>query len=131
VRNCIVPTIYVHQLILSLYCKSVRPNINKTSYGRDRKLVTVSDRERPDVSGPIRSSKMYSNAHCTMQERLVCCGDVPYLAIWSRDLAPSTLSNYPSPYLPGVMGTQYTSSPQEGWAWTVEWTFATSPTRIL
>jgi hypothetical protein len=42
--------------------------------------IAVSDRERPNVSGPIRSIKMYSYAQCTMQERLVCCGDVSGLA---------------------------------------------------
>ncbi len=43
-------------------------------------ILSVSDRERPDVSGPIRSIKMYSYAQCTMQERSVCCRDVPCLA---------------------------------------------------
>ncbi len=51
--------------------------------------------------------------------------------IWSRDLAPSALSTYPPPYLPGVMGTQFTSSLPEGWTWTVEWRFTASPTGIL
>jgi hypothetical protein len=46
-------------------------------------------------------------------------------------MAPSTLSIYPHPYLPGVMGTQSTSSLQQGWTWTVEWTFTTSPTQNL
>ncbi len=55
----------------------------------------------------------------------------PVWPIWSRDLAPSTLSTYPLPYLPGVMGTQFTGSLQEGWTWTVEWRFAASPTQIL
>jgi hypothetical protein len=40
----------------------------------------VSDSERPEISGPIRSIKMYSYAQCTVQERLVCSGDVPCLA---------------------------------------------------
>jgi hypothetical protein len=55
----------------------------------------------------------------------------PVWPIWSRDLAPSTLSTYPPPYLPGVMGTQFTGSLLEGWIWTVEWRFAASPTQIL
>jgi hypothetical protein len=42
--------------------------------------IIVSDVERPDVSGPIRSIKMYSHAQCTMQERSMCCRDVPCLA---------------------------------------------------
>ncbi len=92
---------------------------------------SVLDRERSDVSGPIQSIKMYSCAQCTMQERLVRCGNVLCLAIWSRDLAPSTLSTYPSPYLPVVKGTQSSSSLQQGWTWTVGWTFATTPTQIL
>jgi hypothetical protein len=55
----------------------------------------------------------------------------PAWPIWSWYLAPSTLSTYPPPYLPGVMGTQFTGSLQEGWTWTVEWRFAASPTKIL
>ncbi len=76
---------------------------------------------------------MYSYAQCTVLERLVCSGDVQYPVwpIWSRNLAPSTLSTYPPPYLPGVVGTQFTGSLQEGWIWTVKWRFAASPTQIL
>ncbi len=55
----------------------------------------------------------------------------PVWPIWSMDLAPSTLSTYPPPYLPGVMGTQFTGSLQEGWIWTVEWRFAARPTQTL
>ncbi len=98
-------------------------------YPVDR-IILVSDSGRPDISSPIRSIKMYSYAQCTVQERLVCCGDVPCLPIWSRDLAPSTLSTYPPFYLPGVMGTQFTGSLQDGWISTVEWRFAASPTQI-
>jgi hypothetical protein len=94
-------------------------------------MLIVTDRERPNVSGPIGSIKMYSYAQCTMQERWCVVEMYPVWPIWSRDLAPSTQSTYPSPYLPGVMGTQFTSSLQEGWTWTVEWRFATSPTQIL
>jgi hypothetical protein len=43
-------------------------------------IVNVSDSERYDISGPIRSIKMYSYAQCTVQERLVCSGGVPCLA---------------------------------------------------
>ncbi len=74
---------------------------------------------------------MYSYAQCTVQERLVCSGYVPCLAHMEQGSGPSTLSTYPPPYLPGVMGTQFTSSLQEGWIWTVEWRFAASPTQIL
>ncbi len=55
----------------------------------------------------------------------------PVWPIGSRDLAPSTLCIYLPPYLPGVMGIQLTGSLQEGWTWSVEWRFATSPTQIL
>jgi hypothetical protein len=50
--------------------------------------VTVSDRERPNVSGPLRSIKIYSYAQCTVQERLVCCGDVPCLAHMEQGSGP-------------------------------------------
>jgi hypothetical protein len=50
--------------------------------------MTVSDRERPNVSGPIRSIKMYSYAQCTVQERLVCSGDVPCLAHMEQGSGP-------------------------------------------
>ncbi len=66
---------------------------------------------------------------------VLCKGDqcaaemYPAWPIWSWDLAPSTLSTHP--YLPRVMGTQFTGSLQEGWTWTVEWRFAASPTQIL
>jgi hypothetical protein len=46
--------------------------------------LTVS----PDVSDPIRSIKMYSYAQCAMQERLVCCGDVPCLAHMEQGSGP-------------------------------------------
>jgi hypothetical protein len=36
----------------------------------------------------------------------------PAWPMWSLDLALSTLSTYPPPYLPGVMGTQFTGSLQ-------------------
>jgi hypothetical protein len=55
----------------------------------------------------------------------------PAWPIWSWDLAPSTLSSYPPPYLRGVIGTQFTGSLQEGWTWTMKWRFAASPTQIL
>ncbi len=36
--------------------------------------------KKSDVSGSVRSTKMNSCAQCAMQERSVCCRDVPYLA---------------------------------------------------
>jgi hypothetical protein len=50
--------------------------------------VGVSDRERSDVSSPIRFIKMYSYAQCTMQERIVCCRDVPCLAQMEQGSGP-------------------------------------------
>ncbi len=47
-----------------------------------------TDRERPNVSSPIRSIKMYSYAQCTMQERLECCGDVSCLAHMEQGSGP-------------------------------------------
>jgi hypothetical protein len=46
----------------------------------DTGIGSVTDKGRSDVSSPIRSIKMYSYAQCTMQERSVCCRDVPCLA---------------------------------------------------
>jgi hypothetical protein len=86
-------------------------------------ILTVSDRKRPGVSGPIRSFIMYSYAQCTMQKDQCIVEMYPGWPIWSRDLVPSTLSTYPPPYLPGVMGTQFTSSLQEEWTRTVEWRY--------
>jgi hypothetical protein len=80
---------------------------------------------------PIRSMKMYSYAQCTMQERLVCCGDVPCLAHMERGSGPLHSEHLPLSLSAWGLGTQLTSSLQEGWTWTVEWRFATSPTQIL
>jgi hypothetical protein len=60
------------------------------------KLLIVTDRERPNVSGPIRSIKMYSYAQCTVQERLVCCGDVPCLAHMEQGSDPLHSEHLPS-----------------------------------
>ncbi len=94
-------------------------------------MKIVSDSERPDVSSPIRSIKMYSYAHVLCKRDWWVVEMYPVWPIWSWDLAPSTLSTYPPPYQPGVMGTQFTGSLQEEWIWTVEWRFADSPTQIL
>ncbi len=116
-------TEFVCTIILRLG-KTVKPLF---LFPRDTGIGSVTDIGRSDVSSPIRSIKMYSYAQCTMQERSV----YPAWPIWSWDLAPSTLSTYPPPHLPGVMGTQFTSSLQEGLTWTVEWRFVSSPTQIL
>ncbi len=60
-----------------------------------------------------------------------CIVEYPVWPMCSRDLAPSTLSTYPPLYLPGVVGTQFTGSLQEGWIWTVKWRFAASLSQIL
>jgi hypothetical protein len=44
---------------------------------------------------------MYSYAQCTMQEKSVCCRDVPLLGPYGAGPGPSTLSTHPPPYLPG------------------------------
>jgi hypothetical protein len=53
-----------------------------------RIIITVSDSERPDVSGSIRSIRMYSCAQCTVQEGLVCSGDVPCVAQEEQGFGP-------------------------------------------
>jgi hypothetical protein len=50
--------------------------------------VPVSDSEGPDISGPFQSINMYSYAQCTVQERLVCSGDVPCLAHMEQGSGP-------------------------------------------
>jgi hypothetical protein len=64
--------------------------------------ITVSDGKRPDVSRPIRYVKMYSYAQCTMQERSMCCRDVPCLAHMEQGPGPLHPEHLPPPpYLPG------------------------------
>ncbi len=70
-------------------------------------ILPVTDSERPDISGPIRSIKMYSYAQCTVQERLVCGADVPCLAHMEQGSDPSTLSTYPPPPGLGSGGSVY------------------------
>ncbi len=91
----------------------------------------VADRKRPDVSGPIRSIKMYGYAQCTMQQRTVCCRYVPLLGPHGAGTWPLH-PEHPPPFLSAwVLGTQSTSSLQQGWTRTVEWTLASSPTQNL
>jgi hypothetical protein len=42
-------------------------------------ILYVPDGEKSGVSSPIRSIKMYSCVLCAMQEKSVCCRDVPCL----------------------------------------------------
>jgi hypothetical protein len=85
--------------------------------------------KKSDVSGSIRSTKVYSHAQCAMQERSVCCRDVPCLAHMEQGPGPLHPEHLPPSLSAWVMGTQSTSSPQQGWTWTVEWTLASSPPR--
>jgi hypothetical protein len=77
-------------------------------------LPTIDDRKRSGVSSPIRSVKMYSCAQCTMQEKSACCRDVPYLAHMEQGPGPLHPEHLPPSLSPWVMGTQSTSSPQQG-----------------
>jgi hypothetical protein len=70
----------------------------------------VPDHGRPSISGSIRSIKMYSWAQCTMHERLVCSGDVPWVAQEEQRFGPFHPEHLPPPHLPGVVGTQFTSN---------------------
>jgi hypothetical protein len=60
-------------------------------------IISVIDRKRPDVSGPIQSIKMYSYVQCTMQGRSVCCGDVPCLAHMELGSVPLHPEHLPPP----------------------------------
>jgi hypothetical protein len=60
------------------------------------RIMLISDSERPDISGPILSIKMYSYAQCTVQEKLVCSGDVPCLAHMEQGSGPLHSEHLPS-----------------------------------
>ncbi len=60
--------------------------------------------ERSSVSGSIRSIKMYSCAQCAMQEKSVCCRDVPCLAHMEQGPGPLHLKHLPPFDLPGYWG---------------------------
>jgi hypothetical protein len=93
--------------------------------------ITVADRKRPGVSGPIRSVKMYSCVQCTMQKGSVYCRDAPCLAHMKQGPGPLHPEHLPPSLSAWVIGTQSTSSLQQGWTWTVEWTLVSSPTTNL
>jgi hypothetical protein len=64
-------------------------------------IAFVANGKRSGVSGPFRSVQMYSCAQCTCKRNQCVAEMYPAWPIWSRDLAPSTLSIYPPPYLHG------------------------------
>ncbi len=57
----------------------------------------MSDREKSGVSGPIQFIKMQSCVQCAMQEKSVCCRDVPCLAHMEQGPDPSTQGICPPP----------------------------------
>ncbi len=83
------------------------------------------------VSDSIRSTKMYSCAQCAMKERSVCCRDVPCLVYMEQGPGPLHPEYLPPSLSAWVLGTQSTSSSQQGWTWTVEWTLTSRPTQNL
>jgi hypothetical protein len=84
--------------------------------------VPISNRKKSGVSGSIRSINMYSCAQCAMQEKSVCCRDVPCLAPMEPGPDPLHPEHLPPSLSAWVLGTQSTSSSQQGWTWTVQWT---------
>ncbi len=78
--------------------------------------------KKSGVSASIRATKMYSCAQGAMQEKSVCCRDVPCLAHMEQGPSPSNLNTYPPSLSAWIPGIQSTSSSQQGWTWTVEWT---------
>ncbi len=91
----------------------------------------VSDGLESGVSGPIRSNKMYSCIQCAMQERSMCRRDVPCLVHMEQGPDPFHPEHLPPSLSAWVLGTQFTSSSQQGWTWTVQWTLASSRTQNL
>ncbi len=86
--------------------------------------------KKPGVSSSIQTTKMYCCAQFAMQEKSVCCRDVPCLAHMEQEPGPLHPEHLPPSLSAWVLGTQSTSS-QEEWTWTVEWTLASSPTQNL
>jgi hypothetical protein len=71
---------YVH-----LYCGAIRKMLKCKSIYRTVVNILTKLHNRGSVpnreeSGVIRSNKMYSCVQCAMQEKSVCCRDVPCLA---------------------------------------------------
>jgi hypothetical protein len=75
--------------------------------------MSEADIKRSSVSGPIQSVKMYSCAQCTIQEKSVCCRDVPCLAHMEQGPGPLHPRHLPPSLSARVMGTQSTSSLQQ------------------
>ncbi len=94
-------------------------------------LLLCLTEKKLGVRSTIRYTKMYSCAQCTMQKRSVCCRDVPCLAYMEQRPGPLHPEHLPPSLSAWVLGTQSTSSSQQGWTWTVEWTLASSPTQNL
>jgi hypothetical protein len=85
---------------------------NYSLYSSLLPLLLCQTKEKSGVSGSIRSIKMCSCAQCAMQEKLVCCRDIPWLAPVEQE--PDLLHPGHPP-----LETQSTSSSQQGWIWTV------------
>ncbi len=83
--------------------------------------MCVSDRKRSGVSGSIRSVKMYRYAQCIMQEKSVCCRDVPCLAHMEQGPGPLHLEYLPPSLSAWVLETQSTVLvaliKDEPWQW--------------
>jgi hypothetical protein len=77
-------------------------------------LPTIDDRKRSGVSSPIRSVKMYSCAQCTMQDKSVYCRDESCSAHMEQGPGPLHPEHLPPSLSAWVMGTQSTSSSQQG-----------------
>ncbi len=59
--------------------------------------ITVPDGGGSGVSSSIRSIKMYSCAQCAIQERSMCCRDVPCLADMEQGPDPLHPEHLPLP----------------------------------
>jgi hypothetical protein len=94
-------------------------------------IVYVSDSERPDVSGSIQSIKMYSYAQCTVQERLVCSGDVPCVAQEEQGSGPLHPEHLPPSPSTWGSGDSVYWSPSRRMDLGSEVEFAASPAQVL
>jgi hypothetical protein len=66
--------------------------------------------KKSGVGSSIRSTKMYSCAQCAMQEKSVCCRDVPCLAHMEQGPGPLHPEHLPASLSAWVQGTQSPSS---------------------